>query len=291
MSLCNVNWDVGAHTAFAGRICDTLWTSASNGMYTTQFFMGSPQGFNRAKISEEDIDECKKILKRFPMSVFSHYPYVANLAGSKDTLAWSGDSVQDRKTSHVLSSLQYELSVLSHFGGGVVIHPGNYTDRRQGLETIAKSINTIDFVPGSKLVLENSAGQGTSLATTLDEVKIILDGIDPCKKENIGVCIDTCHLYAYGDYDITKVSEVDRFFKDFDTKIGMERFTLLHLNDSQECQKSRKDRHASLGCGCIWKKDFKPLEHLLNTCKKHRIPMVLETTASDMLTIAMLDQK
>jgi deoxyribonuclease-4 len=253
--------------------------------------MGNPQGFNRAKISQEDIDECKKILRRFPMSVFSHYPYVANLAGSKDSLAWSGDSTQDRKTSHVLSSLQYELSVLSHFGGGVVIHPGNYTDRTQGLETIAKSINTIDFVPGSKLVLENSAGQGTSLATTLDELKTIIDGVDPCNKDKIGVCIDTCHLYAYGDYDITKISEVDRFFKDFDNKIGMERFSLLHLNDSQECQKSRKDRHACLGCGYIWKKDMKPLEHLLNTCKKHNIPMLLETNASDMLTVATLGKK
>lgn len=286
--IISVNWDIGSHTAFSGRICDTLWTSANYGMYSTQFFMGNPQGFNRAKITQEDIEESKKILSRFPMNVFSHYPYVANLAGSKDSLAWSGDESQDRKTTHILASLQYELAVLSNFGGGVVIHPGNYPDRQKGLETIASSINKIDFVPGSKLVLENSAGQGTSLATTLDELVTIIDGVDPCKKDHIGVCIDTCHLYSYGDYDITKIPEVDRFFKDFERKIGMERFTLLHLNDSEECHKSRKDRHACLGCGHIWKKDMKPLEHLLHTCKKHNIPMVLETTASDMLTVSKL---
>jgi apurinic endonuclease APN1 len=248
--------------------------------------MGNPQGFNRAKISEEDLKECKKILNRYPMAVFSHFPYVANLAGSKDSLAWCGDVSQDKKTKHVLTSLEYELNTLSHLKGGVVIHPGNYTNRKEGLETIAKSINKLDLLPDAKLILENSAGQGTSLATTLDELKIILDGVDAKNKDNMGVCIDTCHIFAYGDYDLRKRDEVDRLFKDFDRKIGMENFSLLHLNDSVERLKSKKDRHACLGCGHIWEGDMTPLKYLLCKCKENNIPIVLETTGADMLTLA-----
>src|SRR3989344_1030365 len=97
--ICVQKWEVGAHTVFSGKICDSLWTSINYGMYATQFFMGNPRGFDRTQISSDDINECKKILKRFPLYIFTHFPYIANLAGSKNTLAWNGDKSQDGKTS------------------------------------------------------------------------------------------------------------------------------------------------------------------------------------------------
>jgi len=286
-----IKWDVGCHTSFSGKICDTLWTGINYGMKTIQFFLGSPQGYKRAQISSQDVIECKKILKRFPTSIFSHFPYIANLAGAKGCLAWNGDFLQNKKTTIILEALEYELGVLSSFypnKNGVVIHPGNFPDRQKGLKTISKSINKINFPVNSKLLLENTAGQGTSLATTFEEIKTIIDGVDEKKRGNIGVCIDTCHIYAYGDYDLSLVDEVKRMFSDFDTIIGLDKFSLLHLNDSEKPMKSRIDRHACLGTGLIWKEDFSSLIYLLDECQKNNIPVVLETHGTDMITLSCL---
>jgi deoxyribonuclease IV len=289
--ICEVKWTVGAHTCFEKRICDTLWTSVNYGMYATQFFMGNPYSFTRAEITSGDIEESKKILRRFPMSVFTHFPYVCNLCGSKDILAWNGHSAQDAKTGKVLQCLEYELGVVASLGverSGVVLHPGNYPDRKIGLETIGRSINKINFAKGSKLVLENSAGQGTSLATTFREIRTILDSVDESKRGNIGVCIDTCHIYAYGEYDLSRISEVDRMFREFDECVGLDKLSLVHLNDSETVRGSKKDRHACLGQGKIWKGGMESLVYLLNKCERNKVPMVLETDMVDMLTLANL---
>ncbi len=289
--ICNLKWEVGAHTCFEKRICDTLLTSVNYGMYVTQFFMGNPYGFARAEISVDDIKESRRILHTFPMCVFTHFPYVCNLAGSKDLLAWSESKSQDAKTSNILKSLEYELGVIASLAvsrSGVVVHPGNFPDRERGLEAIGKSINRINFTSGSKLVLENSAGQGTSLATTFQEIGKIISCVDESKRGNIGVCIDTCHIYAYGEYDLSLKSEVDRMFGEFDRCIGIDKLSLIHLNDSQTVRGSKKDRHACIGKGNIWRDDLDSLVYLLDHCKRIGVPMVLETDLSDIETLSNL---
>jgi deoxyribonuclease-4 len=138
------------------------------------------------------------------------------------------------------------------------------------------------------LILENSAGQGVSLATTFREIRKIIDGVDENKRDNIGVCIDTCHIYAYGDYDLSRERDVDRMFRDFEECIGMDKISLIHLNDSKNAMKSRKDRHECLGQGCIWKGCEKSLVYLLERCDRIRVPIVLETDLSDMKVVAGL---
>jgi apurinic endonuclease APN1 len=253
--------------------------------------MGNPYGFNRTRISDQDIEESRKIIKRFPMNVFTHFPYVANLAGSTSTVAWSGDTRQDEKTDYILKSLEYELGIVSRLGckkSGVVIHPGNFPDRDRGMDAISKSINKINFYPGSKLILENAAGQGTSLATTFQEIRKIIDGVDEKKRDNIGVCIDTCHIYAYGDYNLTQEKEVERMFREFDQCIGLDKLSLVHLNDSETCRCSRKDRHACLGKGNIWKYDMRSLRGVLERCRILGVPIILETEVSDILVLASI---
>jgi apurinic endonuclease APN1 len=283
VKVTHVEYELGVHVPFAGNIYNTLQKSIDLGMYSVQFFMGSPQSTNRSKISEDDLSKSKKLLDRFPLKVFTHFPYVSNLAGSVDCLAWEGNIQQDTKTLKVIESLQYELSVLSHFpNNGVVIHPGNFKDREIGLVTITKSINKLEFLPNSKLVLENSAGQGCSLATTFEELKKIIDNVDIDKRKHIGICIDTCHLFAYGDYDISKVTEVDRMLTDFDNIIGIKYLSLIHLNDSETPLRSKKDRHACIGKGHIWKSDNSSLLHLLKKCSDLKVPFILETEIEDM---------
>jgi len=292
-TVCCLKWDVGAHTQFSKNIYNTLKKSIFYSMNVTQFFMGSPKSFTRHRATHEDIDICKKLLTHYNMHVFSHFPYVANFAGSVKQLAWKGSLEQDTKTELIVRELEYELSVLSNFnqGGrrnGVVIHPGNYPDRKVGLSTIAKSLNKINYVEGSTVLLENAAGKGNSLCTTFKEIKEVYDQILPEKQKHIGVCIDTAHLCGMGDYVLSECSEVDRMFKDFDEVLGIDKFTLLHLNDSVVPFGSRKDEHALLGTGHIWRDSFKSLVLLLNTCKKHGIPVMLETHGLDMLVLGAL---
>ena len=289
----SIKWDVGSHTEFSKSIYNTLRKSIFYSMNVTQFFLGSPKSFSRHRACEEDIDKSIKILKHFPLHVFSHFPYVANLAGSVKQIAWVGNKEQDTKTQTIIKELEYELSIISRLASkgkrnGVVIHPGNFENRKEGISTIAKTINKINFTEGSKLILENAAGQGCSLATTFKEIKEIYDQVDPNKQKYIGVCVDTAHICGYGEYDLSKCSEVTRMFEEFNNIIGIDKFTLLHLNDSVVDLGSKRDCHACLGVGTIWKNDFKSLILLLDTCKKYDIPVMLETNELDMLMLGAL---
>ena len=291
----SIKWDVGAHTEFSKCIYDTIKNSIFNCMYTTQFFLGSPKSFNRHRATDEDLSKCLTLLNHFPLHIFSHFPYVANFAGSVKQLAWNGNLEQDIKTENIIKELEYELNIISKLKNnekknGVVIHPGNYENRKIGLSTIAKSINKINFTDGSTLILENAAGQGCSLATTFKEIKEIYDQIDIDKQKHIGVCVDTAHICGYGEYDLSRCSEVNRMFEEFNNIIGIEKFTLLHLNDSVVNLGSKRDCHACIGKGEIWKDDFTSLILLLDTCKIHGIPVMLETDRLDMFTLAKLSE-
>lgn len=292
--MCDINcskWKVGSHMGFSKEILPTLKDTINMGMYSFQFFMGNPQSYSRQRINKDDINNCKKLLKKFPTSIFSHFPYIANLNGSTASLAWNGDKEIDNKLCALIKNLEYELSVLSNFSeykSGVVIHPGSYSKRDIGLDTIAKTINTINFSDNSKLLLENCANEGNKLCKDFKEIKRVIDGVTCEKKRNIGVCVDTAHVFGSGIYDLCKCDEIDRMFHDFDNIIGMEYFNLIHLNDSDVCLGSRKDRHACLCTGFIWEKNEKPLIYLLDKAKQYNIPVVMETNSSDIFTICNL---
>jgi deoxyribonuclease-4 len=293
LNICYLKWEVGAHTKFSKNIFNTLKKSIDYSMNVTQFFLGNPKSFNRHRVLAEDMEMCKKLLTRYPLHVFSHFPYVANFAGSVNQLAWDGNIEQDTKTQFIIKELEYELGVMSNFsqGGkknGVVVHPGNYKDRSMGLSAISKSISKINFAEGSTLLLENAAGKGCSLATTFEEIKEIIDQVSVDKQKYIGVCVDTAHLCGWGEYNLSECSEVTRMFDDFDRIIGLEKFNLLHLNDSVVPFGSKKDHHALLGTGYIWGNNFKSLVLLLDTCKKYNIPVMLETHGLDMLVLGAL---
>ena len=276
--------EIGAHIQIKQDIYSTIQSAIEMGMYTFQFFMGSPKSFTRKQITDNDIKKSQQLISRFPMNIFSHAPYLFNLAGSKDCLAWNGDKTQDSKTMNVIKNVEYELSVISNFNNkynGVIVHPGNNVDREKGLLAIAKSINKINFSENSHLLLENTAGQGTSLCTTFLEIKTIIDNIHPDKLKYIGVCVDTAHIFGFGEYDISKLSEMTRMFDEFEKVIGIDYLKLIHLNDSAAKLKTRKDRHQLIGDGYIWSENKDSLEYLLNFCKKHDIPIVLETEPHD----------
>lgn len=282
-----LNWEVGQHTGFRWHIAPTISEGIHDGMYALQFFMGNPKSaWNRAQISDNDIKNCNILLTRFPMSVFSHYPYCANLAGqsSKDGLAWNGNTTVDGRLMGVIKALEYELGILGRLEcakrSGVVIHPGSFPDRKKGHQAVSETINRMNFSSGSVLLLENCAGEGNKLCRTLEELRDVIQGVEESKRKHVRVCIDTAHIHGQGSHNLRMLEEVDRLFQDFDRLIGMEYFYLLHLNDSRVPFGAKKDAHANLGMGYIWNNNLGPLIHLLNKCKMYGIPMVLETYGS-----------
>jgi deoxyribonuclease IV len=281
MDINFIDTNIGSHLPWKKTLYDTLIDCINKGMYTVQFFLGNPRSTKRSILSKHDIDNSIELLQYWDIKIFSHAPYIYNLAGKKDTLAWNGNSDVDNKLKTILNSLSYELGILSKVCGGVIIHPGNYTNRIDGLKAISTSINKINFTSNSLLLLENSAGQGTSLATTLDELREIIDGVIDKYQCYIGVCIDTAHLFGYGEYDIRNIQEIDRFFADFDEKIGLDRLKLFHLNDSKVVFGSKKDRHETIGDGFIWKDNINTMNYLLFRLKELNVPCVLETHPSD----------
>lgn len=307
--LSSMKWEAGSHIGFNGNIFSSIYQGVKWGMYSIQIYLGSSKAYNRSSISIEDMEMCAGILSKFPMNLFVHTSLVYNLAGKKDILAWNGNYEQDSVTQRVVNGLQYELTVLSTIlsgvdenvkkRAGVVVHPGNHINREKGLKAIAKTIDKIEFVGEAKLLLENASGGGTKLATTFEEIRTIIDHVDKNKRKHIGVCVDTAHIFGYGSYDLRKISEVDRMFDEFDEVLGAERFTLLHLNDSQCSDEKRndapfgscKDCHQLLGHGYIWGNgNIKPLIHLLDKCNERNIPIILETHPCDMGTLLTLSK-
>ena len=286
ITFSDFTWIVGSHISAKSTLTQTVQKAIDYGMYAFQFFMGSPQSYKRKVINIDDISSAKKLTEKFPMCVFSHAPYIYNLCGSKSSRAWNGDYKQDAKTIFALEQLQYELSILSNFKvNGVVIHPGCFKDRTIGLQTISQSINKMEFTDNSRLLLETSAGQGDTLATSFQEIKTIIDGINDDKRKHIGVCVDTAHVFGSGEYEVSKLDEVKRLFKEFDEVLGAERFSLLHLNDSSVKFKSRTDRHELIGNGYIWGESLTSFIYLMNECERRKIPVVLETSPEDMATL------
>jgi apurinic endonuclease APN1 len=281
--LSRFNYEIGTHVSFHKTLVKTMEYSISLGMYTFQFFLGSPQSFTISILSDEDIAQFHVIKKRFPTKVFVHSPYVFNLAGSKDCLSWNGDSLQDEKTIKVIKSLEKELNHVALFGQGVVLHPGCFTDKKKGCKAIAKSINMIDFHPDSKLILENMAGQGSVIGSMIEELKDIKDQVVPEKQKYIGFCIDTAHIWGKGLYDLREIKEIDKMFYDLENILGIQYITLFHLNDSKVLFASNVDRHELLGEGEIWKDHKNTLHYLLEKLKFYNIPCVMETDPSDML--------
>lgn len=285
---------IGSHVPFVNsKLYDTFMYAIQHGLYCLQFFMGDyKQPWKRTIITKNDIEKVSNLLHKYSMSIFTHFPLCVNLVGKATlhNLAWSGNHTIDNVLYSVIRSIEYELSVLSKLNTktGVVIHPGSYPDRNKGLKTIAQTINKIQFPSGSCLLLENCAGEGNKLCRDLNELQYVLEHINETNKPFVKICIDTAHLWGQGDYDIRKISEVDRLFDDFERLIGLEKFHLLHLNDSKVQFGQKKDLHACIGTGYIWNENMDVFKYLIDKCKSYNISCILETEITDIETICTI---
>jgi len=235
---------IGAHTSAAGGVHKALLEGKKIGATTIQLFTSNQKRWRGKPISEEEVHHWEKMIEETGMrKVMSHDSYLINLG--------SPDSELLHKS---LRAFQEELErcQILHLSF-LNFHPGAFTSCTPELclETIVESLLSIEEVAAkdtTRLLLENTAGQGSSIGFQFEHLGYIIERVE--KRIPIGVCLDTCHLFAAG-YDIRTQEAWDFMLQEFDRKVGLRHLFALHVNDSVKEWKSRVDRHASLGEGKI----------------------------------------
>ncbi len=285
----NIN-NFGSHISFEKCMKNTISNCVSQNMYSCQLFLGNRLSLNRTKCSIEDITETNKIFEKWDINVYSHIPYCVNLSGKGGKIAYLDSTEATDYAIKSSQSIQSELDTLHQLKcnkKGCIVHVGSIGENKNtkdGLNAVIKSINSLQLYNDTPLCLETMVGCGGVLGKDIYQLKTIYDGID--NKEGIGICLDTCHLFAEGSYDLSKHIEIDKLFKDYDSTFGLNRIKIVHFNDSQDEFGSKKDRHSTIGDGYIWKIDNQTKLHdscryFIDKCQKENISIVLETVPED----------
>ncbi|QVL55412.1 MAG: deoxyribonuclease IV [Simkaniaceae bacterium] len=272
---------IGAHTSTAGGVHNALLKGIDIGATTIQLFTSNQKQWNGRKFSREDLALWNETLKDSGITdIMSHDSYLINLGSNKNELL-----VKSRKAFQEEIERCCELS-LTYMN----FHPGAATgDTDENcLDRIVESLLTFEpFLENQslRLLIEATAGQGTTMGHRFEHLDYIISRVKG--KIPIGVCIDTCHIFA-GGYDIRDKAGWESVIDEFDRVVGWEHLYAFHVNDSQHGLGSRKDRHANLGKGEIGIQCF---EVMMTHPKLQSIPKYLETPNGELMwkdEIAML---
>lgn len=258
---------IGAHTSIAGGPHNALLEGKSIGATTIQMFTANQRQWKAKPLEEEKIELFKKTQEATGLkAIMSHASYLVNLGSANlDLLKKSRETFREE----IERCLSLGLTFLN-------FHPGAAVgDTREAcMDRIIESLLLMEelFIDeDTRLLLEATAGQGSSIGSSFEELAYIVESTH--KKLPIGVCIDTCHIFAAG-YDIRTAEGWQKTLAEFDRTIGLKHLYAFHLNDSESPLGSHKDRHANLGEGMIGIDSFK---FLMTSSLTRAIPKYLET--------------
>lgn len=257
---------IGAHTSAAGGPYRALLEGKAIGATTIQFFTANQKQWKGKELTEEAIDLFRETLHETHLKkIMSHAGYLLNLGSpNKEVL------IKSRRgfIEEIERCLALGLTFLNFHPGAAI-----ESSREECLDRIVESLLLVeDLLEGDlTLLLETTAGQGSSVGCTFEELAYILQSVS--KKIPIGVCIDTCHIFVAG-YDIRTEEGWKKTLHEFDRLIGLKYLCAFHLNDSMCDLGSRKDRHAELGKGKIGLDSF---QCLMTHSQTREIPKYLET--------------
>ena len=255
---------IGAHLSTKGGLHTVFERAAEVNATAVALFA---KNSNQWKGKELTDDDCKLFAKkRFVKPVFTHTSYLINLATTNEEF--------HRKS---IAAMLDELDRAERLGiRAVVLHPGAHmgAGADAGIEKIARSLDQIHArIPNHKVVtlLETSAGQGSCVGCSFEELGKIIGLVDDPKR--VGICFDTCHVFASG-YDLRTRDVYERSIEELDRHVGIKNVGLFHLNDSKKELGSRVDRHEHIGDGQLGLDAF---GFLLNDERFRGIPKLLET--------------
>jgi deoxyribonuclease-4 len=261
----------GAHMSVAGGLPRAVERAVVHRCDAIQIFAKNASQWRGRVLPADEISEFRARVTAAGLSpVVSHASYLINLAATNAGLrAQSIEAMADEiDRAEALGLL------------GVVLHPGCYTDGSpaHGLQLIAEAL--LDLLRERRggrtmVLLEHTAGQGTSLGASFEELATIVEGMRGHAR--VGVCLDTCHLLASG-YDLSSPEGYQRTFKRFGQTVGFERLRVFHVNDSKKPLGSRVDRHAHIGEGHVGLDAFR---RLVNDRRFRDMAMLLETPKAE----------
>ncbi len=253
--------------SIAGGVPRALERGLDAGCHAVQIFTKNNNRWDGKAISEEDARSFLTLARDFPPgSLFSHSSYLINLGAPRG-------ETRTRSIHAMVDELERaeRLALL-----GVVLHPGSHVGAgvATGIKRITGGLNrALRATSGFEtlVLLETTAGQGSNLGHRFEEIARIIGGVR--EPERIGVCVDTCHVFAAG-YPIHERDGYDETIDAFDRVIGLGRLKAMHLNDSKMPFASRRDRHEHIAEGEM---GIDPFRFVMNDERLARIPMVLET--------------
>ena len=262
--------ELGAHVSVAGGVQNAPGRAAEIGAANFQLFTKQPNRWAEPKIDDETAAAFKAARAEHGIAVAgAHDSYLINL------------STPDRRLWRMSQrSFQGELERCARLGlEFLVTHPGNATDGEieEGLTRNARGVTeSLEAVEGpTRVLLELTAGAGTTVGASFENLRSILDRIPESQRHRVGVCLDTCHAYSAG-YDL--VGDYDGVWAAFDDILGLELLGLIHMNDSQHPFDSRKDRHEEIGKGSLGEGPFR---RIMTDPQLHHAPKILETPKRD----------
>jgi deoxyribonuclease-4 len=257
----------GSHMSIAGGCDRAVRAAKAVGFETVQLFTKNNNQWNAPPIGDDHVAAFRAALEETGVTdPVAHTSYLINLA-SPDGGLWEKS----------IEALVVEVERCAALGiPDLVVHPGAHmgAGEKRGVLRIAKALDKVHRRTKGSLVtidLETTAGQGTNLGYRFEHLRDILDRVG--QPERLGVCVDTCHIFAAG-YSLASKEEYDETIEQLEGYVGLGRLRAWHLNDScRECG-SRVDRHAGIGAGHM---GLEPFRHLVNDPRFHHLPMILET--------------
>jgi deoxyribonuclease-4 len=255
---------IGAHLSTKGGLATAFERAAAIDAFAAAIFAKNSNQWKGKELTDADIALFRE--KRNVTPMLTHASYLINLATTNPEF--------HRKS---IVALIDELDRAERLGiHAVVLHPGAHMGAGSdaAADQIARSLDEVHrALPHHRVVtlLETSAGQGSCVGCSFEELGKMIDAVDD--KRRVGICFDTCHVFAAG-YDIRKRDGYERTIDEIDRFVGLDRVGAFHLNDSKKGLGSRVDRHQHIGEGEIGLEAFRLL---LNDARFARIPKVLET--------------
>ena len=257
---------IGAHASIAGGVDNAVDEQLEYDGNCGQIFTHSPQVWRDPDIGADEAERFREASSANDLGPWViHSSYLVNLCTPKPDL---------REKS--IASMQAEVDAAATLAIPYVnVHLGAHTGAgvEGGLDNAASALEELDVPDGVTVLVESDAGGGTKLGSTFEELAGVLDRCDL----DLGICLDTAHLFAAG-YDLSTPEGVDETFEAFDETVGRERLACVHLNDSKHDCGTNKDEHAHVGEGKIGEAG---MEAFINHDAVADVPLVLETPTED----------
>ncbi len=259
---------VGAHVSSAGGVFNAPLNAKKIGAKAFALFTKNQRQWKAKPLEEKAIASFKENLEKsniLPTHILPHDSYLINLGHPE---------VEKREKS--LEAFIDEVKRCELLGlDKLNFHPGSHLKKiseEESLKLVAESMNkTLEVTKGVTLVIETTAGQGSNLGYKFEHLAYLIE--NSIDKSRVGVCIDTCHIFAAG-YDIRDKQSYEDTMKKFDTIIGFNYLKGMHINDSKSKLGSRVDRHHSIGRGELGETTFR---FIMNDERLEDIPLILET--------------